>query len=342
MKKIENSSKPHFFKKIFIKICRIMGYEIIDQNNFFVPTAGKSINDKLSVQGVKSINLPLGELKITRVVKSMDVIIRTCASVQMLTQNKNRIFEKEKIEYTLRSINSILKSIIISKKFHPNIIFKVLVVDHDSSKENLVKIEHLIKKSNLDYNLFNLKVEEFDNKINKLNQKNEESSINQISNMCNIYKSLELSKSSKDLIYFVEDDYIHKNNAISEMIFAYERIASLTKNELIMCPTDYPYLYMKAEDTKLFLGEDYHWRKVNETLCTFLMSKQIVDSHWGKLTSMCKREHYPFETPLHDIYKKELCISPVPSLAIHCTNINSAFGLSPNVDWEKVWDESKV
>ena len=44
MKKIENSSKPHFFKKIFIKICRIMGYEIIDQNNFFVPTAGKSIN----------------------------------------------------------------------------------------------------------------------------------------------------------------------------------------------------------------------------------------------------------------------------------------------------------
>jgi hypothetical protein len=57
---------------------------------------------------------------------------------------------------------------------------------------------------------------------------------------------------------------------------------------------------------------------------------------------MCKREHYPFETPLHDIYKKELCISPVPSLAIHCTNINSAFGLSPNVDWEKVWDESKV
>ena len=29
----------------------------------------------------------------------------------MLTQNKKRIFEKDKIEYTLRSINSILRSV---------------------------------------------------------------------------------------------------------------------------------------------------------------------------------------------------------------------------------------
>ena len=183
---------------------------------------------------------------------------------------------------------------------------------------------------------------EFKNKINPINQKNENSTTNQISNMCNIYKSLELSRSLKDLIYFVEDDYIHENQSISEMLFAYERIASLTKKDLIMCPTDYPFLYMKADSTKLFLGENYHWRQINETLCTFLMSKQIVDKHWDKLTSMCKQEHYPFESPLHDIYKEEICISPVPSLSIHCTNINSAFGLSPNKDWKKLWEENKV
>ena len=341
MKKIENNTKNNFLKKIFIKICRILGYEIIDQNNFFIPTAEKSLNDTLSVQGEKSINLPLGEVKITRKVKNFDIIIRTCASVKMLTQNKNRIFEKEKIEYTLRSINSILKSIIKSKKNHPNIFFKLSIVDHNSSKESLTKIENLLKESNLNYHIYNLKIDEFEDRINKINQKNEKSTINQISNMCNIFKSLELSKNAKDLIYFVEDDYIHENNSISEMIFAYERIASLTRNEIIMCPTDYPYLYMKADDTKLFLGENYHWRKVNETLCTFLMSKEIVDKYRSKLTSMCTQEHYPFENPLHEIYKKELCISPVPSLAIHCTNINSAFGLSPNKDWKKLWDENK-
>ena len=342
MKKIENNTKSNFLKKIFIKLCRLMGYEIIDQNKFFVPTLNKTINSTLSTQGKNSINLPLGEVKITRSIKSFDIIIRSCASVKMLTQNKNRIFEKEKIEYTLRSIKSILSSVLDSKKNHPNILFKIIIVDHNSSIENLNKIENLIKQSNLEYELFNLKVDEFKNRINPINQKNEKSTVNQISNMCNIYKSLELSKSLQDLVYFVEDDYIHENQCISEMIFAYERIASITKSEIIMCPADYPYLYMKADETRLFLGENYHWRKINETLCTFLMSKKILIKHWDKLTKMCEREHYPFESPLHEIYNEELCVSPVPSLAIHCTNINSVFGLSPNINWKKLWEDNKV
>jgi len=27
---------------------------------------------------------------------------------------------------------------------------------------------------------------------------------------------------------------------------------------------------------------------------------------------------------------------------MHCTNINSVFGLSPNIDWKKAWDESEL
>ena len=160
--------------------------------------------------------------------------------------------------------------------------------------------------------------------------------------MSNIYKSLILSKMSKDLIYFVEDDYIHELDGFTEMLFTYERIASLTGSELIICPTDYPYLYVQAENTNIYLGEKYHWRKIDETLCTFLTSKQLVEKHWDKFLSMCTFEHYPFESPLHEIYKQELCISPIPSIAIHCTNINSIYGLSPNKDWKKIWDENKV
>ena len=126
------------------------------------------------------------------------------------------------------------------------------------------------------------------------------------------------------------------------MIFAYERIASQVGSELIMCPTDYPFLYTKAENTQIYLGEKYHWRKINETLCTFLTSKTIINNYWDNFVSMCKFEHYPFESPLHEIYKQELCISPVPSIAIHCTNVNSIYGLSPNKDWKKIWDENKV
>jgi hypothetical protein len=342
MKKIKTQKLKNPFKKLFIKLCRFMGYEIIDQSSFYVPTSDKNLNQILSKGGEKSINLPLGVVKISRKINSLDVFIRTCSSVNMLTQSKKRIFEKDKIEYTLTSINSILRSMNYAKKYHPSIDLKIIVIDHDSSNENLEKIKNLLNSSSITSQLLNLDISEFSGAIKKINEKNEETTPNQISNMSNIHKSLMLSKKSEDLIYFVEDDYIHELDSFTEMLFTYERIASLTSNELIICPTDYPYLYLHTENTNIYLGEKYHWRKINETLCTFLTSKQIVEKHWNKFLGMCTFEHYPFESPLHEIYKQELCVSPIPSLAIHCTNINSIYGLSPNKDWKKLWDENKV
>ena len=162
-----------------------------------------------------------------------------------------------------------------------------------------------------------------------------------MSNMSNIHKSLLLAKEKcEDLIYFVEDDYLHHLDCISEMIATYERIASQIGKELFLCPADYPYLYTKVEPTSIFIGSTKHWRIVNETLCTFLTSSHIVNKYWDSLISMCTYEHYPFEKPLHEIYKSEYCLSPIPSLALHCTNVNSVFGLSPNMDWEKIWEEN--
>ena len=337
MKNIKNSHKSSFLKKIFIKICRKIGYEIIDQNNFEIPTLNKKINDDLSLLGQSSINLPLGEVKITRKVKALDIIVRTCASVNMLTQNKMRLFQQEKIEYTLRTIKSLLNSASNSKLENLNINFKI--IDHNSTSKNIKEIDNIFKKFGKEYSLINLDMSKFENAINKTNQRGEEVTLNQMSNMANIHQSLLEAKKSEDLIYFVEDDYIHKKDSLSEMIFTYERITSQINNEIIICPTDYPYLYAKAEVTQNFLGDKFHWRKINETLCTFLTSKQIIEKYWDKYISMCEIEHAPFEKPMHEIYEKELCISPIPSLALHFTNINSIFGLSPNVDWKKVWDE---
>ncbi|SVC54215.1 uncharacterized protein METZ01_LOCUS307069, partial [marine metagenome] len=52
--------KKSIIKKIFIKISKILGYEIIDQNEFYSPTLEKSVDEKLSNLN-KSIVLPLGE-----------------------------------------------------------------------------------------------------------------------------------------------------------------------------------------------------------------------------------------------------------------------------------------
>ncbi len=341
MKNIKNTKKPGFLKKIFIKICRKLGYEIIDHNTFDLVTRNKKSDKGLSELGKDSINLPLGIVKITRPVRALDIIIRTCTNVNMLTQNKTRLFEKEKIEYTLRTIKSLINSSILNSKLKKiQINFKV--IDHNSSEVNLEKIDTIFKSFDQNYTLINLDVSKFEKDIEKINERGEKVSSNQMSNMANINQSLIEAGKSDDLIYFVEDDYLHQKNSISEMIFTYERISSQLNKEIIICPTDYPYLYTKADLTQNFLGESSHWRKVDETLCTFLTSRKIIEKHWDRYLNMCKKEHAPFEKPLHEIYKEEVCISPIPSLAIHFTNINSIFGLSPNVDWRQIWEENNL
>ena len=341
MKKQNSQIRTNFFKKIFIKICRIFGYEIIDQSNFYVPTQEKKLDENLNIQGKKSITLPLGETRISRKVSALTVIFRSCTSVNMLTQNKKRLFDKNKSEYTFRSLNSIIKSLNQAKAALPKIEFDIIVIDHNSEKNDIEQMKKQLDKSNLKNSIISLNVNEFVNNIKSINAKNEKVTENQISNMSNIHKSLLVAKDQcNDLVYFVEDDYLHQLDSICEMIFTYERISSQMNRELFICPTDYPYLYTKADTTNIFLGSSKHWRKVEETLCTFLTSKIILQKYWKKFISMCQFEHYPFEQPLHDIYKSEYCLSPIPSLALHCTNINSVFGLSPNMNWKKIWEEN--
>ena len=54
----------------------MLGYEIIDQNNFSSPTLNKELNEELSTINKNSIILPLGKVDITRKVNSLLIIVR--------------------------------------------------------------------------------------------------------------------------------------------------------------------------------------------------------------------------------------------------------------------------
>ena len=340
MKKIENVKKTNFIKKLFIKLCRIVGFEIIDQSSLYLPTSGKFVNQNISILGKNNITIPLGETKIVRPIKSLDIIIKTCTTVNLVSQNKKRIFEKNKSEYTFRTINSIINSLNFNKEELKKIKIKIFIIDYNSKKDDLVKINSKLIEANYEFKIINLKLDNF-NQIKTINKNNSIIENNMKATMSSIHQSFDIAKSEcDDLIYFVEDDYIHKKESIFEMLSSYEKISSEINKEIFICPVDYPYLYKKLENSKIFIGNKYHWRSVNESLLTFLTSKSLINKYWDDLMVMSENEHSPFETPLHKIFEKELCISPIPSLAMHCTNVNSIFGLSPNINWSKVWDEN--
>ena len=328
--------KKSIIKKLFIKLSKVMGYELIDQSDFSSPTLQKELNEDLSIINKKSIVLPLGEVKITKRVNSVLVIFRTNTDIEIWDQNKKRLFEEPKIEYSLRALNSLIRSINFSKSKYPNINFQTIIVDDKSKEENLNKLKKLIDGSGLDISIISLNHDKYKNTIKQ--QVNDQT----FSNLASLLQSFELGKEhGDDLVFFVEDDYLHFEPMMEEMIASYERIASQVNKEIFMCPTDYPYLYMNNEKTNILIGNKRHWRTINQTLCTFMTTKLLLDKYWDNFKNTCLDRNDPFEKHLNEIYKSEFCVSPLKSLSLHLTNVNSSYGLSPFIDYKKLWDENQ-
>ena len=326
--------KKSIVKKLFIKLSKLLGYEIIDQNEFYSPTLEKKIDENLSNID-KSIVLPLGEVKLTRKVKSLLILFRTNTNIEIWDQNRKRLFEYPKAEYALRSLYSLIKSIKYLLNKYSNIEVKLKIIDDKSNEENLSKIKELVSKSNFYIEIINHDNKEHNDVINK------QTSNETFANLSSLLKCFEMGKKDgEDLIFFVEDDYLHFETALEEMISSYERISSQTNRELFICPSDYPFFYMNNEKTSLLIGSKRHWRTINKTLCTLLTSHRFIDKYWSNFYNNCLDRHDPFEKYLNELYQKEICISPLKSLSVHFANINSSYGLSPYIDYKSLWEEN--
>ena len=70
------------------------------------------------------------------------------------------------------------------------------------------------------------------------------------------------------------------------MILSYEKFYTVFNDDLVLLPADYPYLYTKDENTRIYLGEKHHWRLVYESLVTFMTSKQLIEKNFNLLEKM--------------------------------------------------------
>ena len=211
---------------------------------------------------------------------------------------------------------------------------KTIIVDDHSTDKNLDKINNVINGKKIE--IVSLNHEKYVTRIKK--QKTNET----FSNLASLLQSFEIGRDNgDDLILFTEDDYLHSQTMVEEMIASYERIASQVGKDIFMCPSDYPFLYMNNEKTNILIGSNRHWRTINKTLCTFLTSKKLLSDYWENFLKTCEDRHDPFEKYINEIYEKEICISPMKSLSLHLTNINSSYGLAPFVNYKKLWDENK-
>lgn len=151
-------------------------------------------------------------------------------------------------------------------------------------------------------------------------------------------KALKLG--DKELVYFVENDYLHKQQSPKILQEGLSLGASFVA--LYDHPDKYldpskggnPYCEGGAEDTRVYLTDSCHWKITNSTTMTFASTVGTLRRTEDILRKWTNQGHYPddFKMFLELREHNELLITPLPGYATH----GETAWLTPLTDWSKI------
>lgn len=153
--------------------------------------------------------------------------------------------------------------------------------------------------------------------------------------------------SDSDLVYFVEDDYLHYPDAIDEMVDAYLMFKKNLGREVSIHPFDDPdnYLPVWIEPCRIVYGTKRHWRTNFHTTFTMLCNPSIVRSNWHLFYTMAteygthwgEMNHINETTMVNKIWRDDVVLfTPIPSVALHMAYETQK---DPYLDWKDLWDK---
>ena len=149
--------------------------------------------------------------------------------------------------------------------------------------------------------------------------------------------ALDLVRSSEfpdtDLIYFLENDYLHQHGWVSKLFELFESRHPIDFVSLYDHRDKYDFDMYSELLSKLIYTPSHHWRTVPSTCGTFILEKGAVLRDYDIWTANIA-DFYLF--PKLILERGRVLFTPVPGLATH----SMSGYLSPTIDWGTVALES--
>jgi hypothetical protein len=148
-----------------------------------------------------------------------------------------------------------------------------------------------------------------------------------------------LTYDDNEIVYFIENDYLHKLGADKILEEGFGLGASFVS--LYDHPDKYlspsqggnPHCEGGAEDTRVYLSESCHWKITNSTTMTFaakLSTLKKTEPILRKYTTGSYPDDFKMFMELRE--NNELLITPIPGYSTH----GETSWLSPLTDWSKI------
>jgi hypothetical protein len=135
--------------------------------------------------------------------------------------------------------------------------------------------------------------------------------------------------SEEDIIYLLENDYLHQYDWIEKAIKAFESKHKIDYVSLYDHYDKYIYEIYDSLLSKVYFIGQHHWRTSPSTCASFMCKKKTLMDDFQILTSGIT-DFYFFTKIVNE--KNKNLITPIPGLSTHCMNGYT----SPSVDWENI------
>jgi hypothetical protein len=142
----------------------------------------------------------------------------------------------------------------------------------------------------------------------------------------------EVKCNDTDLIYILENDYLHDITWVEKVLNAFQIFEGL--NYISLYDHNDKYFLPMYDDlvSKIFTTNKHHWRTTPSTCGSYVTTKKIFDEDYN--------DHTGVTVPIGDHHKwlwlnenkERFVLTPIPGLSTHCME-----GLlSPTINWEKI------
>jgi len=139
----------------------------------------------------------------------------------------------------------------------------------------------------------------------------------------------DLSIKEEDLIYFLENDYMHVNGWLNKVIELFSTYQGLDYVSLYDHNDKYFHPMYDNLTSKIFTSPSHHWRTTPSTCGSFIVTKERFNEDFDILSTM-RGDHNKWLW-LNE-HRSRSVITPIPGLSTHCMNNL----LSPTIKWEKI------
>jgi hypothetical protein len=181
----------------------------------------------------------------------------------------------------------------------------------------------------------------FKYKYDKLFRIDAKGDLNSFQETLNIIHNQDNEIKSDDIIYLLENDYLHKLGWIDKV---YEFFESQYKDNYLSL-YDHQDKYFKEYqnlESKIHVTKSHHFRTTPSTCGSFLLTKKIFDEDFhfnlNVFSFLRSNTRLPLDHAKFLIMEKvkdRKVFSPIPGLSTHCLN-----GLtSPTINWENIINE---